>query len=146
MKKIILLVIVTVVMSCDKKKDAMIKIRDTDKIQIVLLGIENTPKDKQLDSKLYISNKEVLKKVDLTKKQMTLFRKEFLKEKNYGKYNRKCRYDPAYALLINEELYATFDLKYCPGIKYYLESDEIVFKEITVNSTLVDVVNNVITE
>lgn len=143
MKAISFLIISIVLISCREMKDVS-AIKEAKSISLCYLSEEEYDKDEQIQTKEYLEQRQVLQKIELKEEQRDLFLNEFLNQDNYEALTRKCQFQPVYALLVDNKLYALFDTEYCPTIKYVNKKKEAQFLGITTENTLDKVVKNLI--
>ena len=135
MKKITFFLISILLISCSEMKDIS-AIKDAENITVCLLSAEVYNKESQDATKEYLEKREVLRTLDLKGEQRTLFLKEFLDEKNYEPLSRKCDFEPVYALLMNDKLFALLDVEYCPTMEFVNNKKSAKYIGITTENTL----------
>ncbi len=91
--------------------------------------------------KMYIRNREVLDTIELIGEQRSKFLEEFENEKNYEPITRKCELNPVYSLFVNDNLYALFDVEYCPTIEYVHKRKKSKFEGIITNNGLKEILS-----
>lgn len=135
MKGITFLIISIVLISCREMKDATI-LKEAKNMSLCYLSEEEYDKDSQLETNEYFEQRQVLKKIDLNEQQRELFLSEFLNQENYEALTRRCEFQPVYALVVDQKLYALFDTEYCPTIQYVNNKEDDQFLGVTTENTL----------
>ncbi len=135
MKGITFLIISIVLISCREMKDAKV-LKEAKKISLCYLSEEQYDEDSQTQLNEYFEQRQVLKEIDLNEQQRQLFLNEFLNQENYEALTRRCQFQPVYALVVDQKLYALFDTEYCPTIKYVNNKEEDQFLGVTTENTL----------
>jgi len=103
--------------SCTEMKDFS-SIKEDESITVCLLSAEVYNEASQDAAKEYLERREVVNKLTLEGEQRATFFNEFLDESNYEPLNRKCKFEPVYALVVNNKLFALLDVEYCPTLQY----------------------------
>lgn len=135
MKKFVFFLISILLISCSEMKDIS-AIKDAENITVCLLSAEVYNATSQDATREYIERREVLRKLDLKGEQRTSFLKEFLDENNYEPLSRKCKFEPVYAIVVNEKLFALFDVEYCPTMHYVNNKKDAKYIGITAENSL----------
>lgn len=135
MKKIVLLLMPLLLMTCSETKDVFM-IEDSQSLTLCLLSEEVYGVEKQQKTKEYLERREVLQTIQLKGEQRVAFLKEFTNKDNYGVVSRKCKYEPVYALLVDNKPHAFFDVEYCPTLKIVLNGKEPKYMDIVTENSL----------
>ncbi len=135
MKTLTFYILSVVLISCNGMKDIS-EIKDADTMTVCLLSAEVYNQESQDAAKEYLERREIVRKLVLEGEQRASLLKEFLEDSNYEPLSRKCKFEPVYALLVNDQLFALFDVEYCPTIKYVNRGEDSKYIGITTENTL----------
>ncbi|MBC8756079.1 hypothetical protein H2O64_15485 [Kordia sp. YSTF-M3] len=135
MKTLTFYIVSLLLISCNGMKDIS-EIKDEDTMTVCLLSNEVYNADSQDTAKEYLERRQVVRKLVLEGDQRASLLKEFLNDSNYEPLSRKCKFEPVYALLVNDKLLALFDVEYCPTIEYVNKEKDSKYIGITAENTL----------
>jgi hypothetical protein len=118
MKKYILITLITVMaIACDTDMEEFDKLKEATNIQLLYLDAVET--ENTTDSTNYIHNRKVLKEFTLDDTSKKSLVKTLMNKDNYEPRTRKCRFEPVYAVKVDNALVALFDVEYCPSLQYF---------------------------
>ncbi len=103
--------------------------------QVTLHKLEALGSNSDLEIK-QIANRKVVSSIVLESSEKKGLIKSLRNKANYGPVSRRCRMEPTYALEIDGEVVALFDIEFCPRIQYLAGSKDILYDIKTENSML----------
>lgn len=135
------LFILLAITCCNSQMEQLKSIKEAKDIHILLLS-ETENNDAEEDEN-YVRKRQILKEVKLNEDQKKEFIKKILEKDNYEPLTRKCKFEPVYALRVDDNIYATFDVTYCPTLEYTDELGEITLLGIKTNNSLIAIVKEI---
>lgn len=144
MQKLLIISIILGTISCEPQMEQFNELKRASDIYLLLLSASETTEVN--DSLAYVGNREVLRQVRLTDEQRGSFIGHFTKKANYEPLNRRCKFEPVYALKIDGKIYATFDVEYCPTIQFMTNEEVPDLLGITTDNTLKTAIDEILPE
>lgn len=86
-----------------------------------------------------IAGYKIDKKIKISLTQQTDLLEELNNPANFEKAVRRCAFEPTYAVLVNNQLYALFDIEFCPKIQLSPQNDGKI-QDLKQNNTLKELI------
>lgn len=137
MKYFTAVIFLLALVSCKAKNKA--NIPNTQTVQLLKLG-DAVEENTTLKN---IAGYTIAKKIKVTKTQQNDLVKEINNSSNVEIATRKCSFQPAYAVLVNDRIYAIFDTEFCPKIKL-TQSNNSDIMDLKENNKLKELINSII--
>lgn len=135
MKKVIIsIIILTFITSCENGMENLAYLKNGKKIQ--LLYLDAIESEDELATEEYINKRKVLKEFELNESEKENLIKTIVKKDNYEPLTRKCKFEPVYAIKIDDSTVAIFDVEFCPALEYYEQNGSKQILQLKTNSTL----------
>ena len=144
MKNLLIISFAIAMISCGKQVEMISELKKSEEAYLLLLNANET--NAPVDSIEYVENRTILDQVKLSEGQRGQLVDQFLNQENFEPLSGKCKYQPVYAVKINGKIYATFDVEYCPTVRYSSSAKKEQLLGIKAESELKKVVSEILPE
>lgn len=135
MRKIIILITALIsITSCENAMKKLNHLKNGKKVQ--LLYLDSIESKDEIAGEQYVNKRKVLKEFELSEEEKNNLIKTIIKKDNYEPLTRKCKFEPVYAIKVDNEIVAIFDVEFCPALEYFEQNGSSQILQLKTNSTL----------